>query len=125
MNKKHINKKDNILALKEHDFMDRMINTPIMTESEIELVNSLTTSILEISILDAFPNKESDSSYMPDISFSDDDSDDEWMSKVRFITSNSPILMKNKNIKNSNYPPKQQRVPKNSWESAQKRTYVY
>ena len=106
MNKKHINKKDNILALKEHDFMDRMINTPIMTESEIELVNSLTTSILEISILDAFPNKESDSSYMPDIFFSDDDSDDEWMSKVRFITSNSPILMKNKNIKNSNYPPK-------------------
>ena len=77
-----------------------------MTESEIELVNSLTTSILEISILDAFPNKESDSSYMPDIFFSDDDSDDEWMSKVRFITSNSPILMKNKNIKNSNYPPK-------------------
>ena len=76
MNKKHINKKDNILALKEHDFMDRMINTPIMMESEIELVNSLTTSILETSILDAFPNKESDSSYMPDISFSDDDSED-------------------------------------------------
>ena len=104
MNKKHINKKDNILALKEQDFMDRMINTLIMTESEIELVNSSTTSILETSILDAFPNKESDSSYMPDISFSDDDSDDEWMSKVRFITSNSPILMKNKKIKNRNYP---------------------
>ena len=49
--------------------MDRMINTPIMTEKEIELVNSLTTSILETSILDAFSYKESDSSYMPDISF--------------------------------------------------------
>ena len=86
--------------------MDRMINTPIMTEKEIELVNSLTTSILETSILDAFSNKESDSSYMPDISFSDDDSDDEWMSKVRFITSNSPTLMKNRKIKNSNNPQK-------------------
>ena len=63
------NKKDNVLGLKEQDFMDRMINTPIMTEKKIELVNSLTTSILETSILDAFSNKESDSSYMPDISF--------------------------------------------------------
>ena len=38
--------------------MDRMINTPIMTEKEIELVNSLTTSILETSILDAFSIKK-------------------------------------------------------------------
>ena len=46
---------------------------------------------------------------MPDISFSDDDSDDELMSKVRFITSNSPTLMKKKKTKQkkpSNYPKK-------------------
>ena len=33
---------------------------------------------------------------MPDIYFSDDDSDDELMSKVRFIASNSPTSMKTK-----------------------------
>ena len=33
---------------------------------------------------------------MPDIYFSDDDSDDELMSKVRFIASNSPNSMKTK-----------------------------
>ena len=101
--------------------MNRMINTPIMTESEVELVNSLTTSILETSIPDALSNKESDSSYMSDISFSGDNSDDELMSKVRFITSSSPTLVKNiKKRKNSNHPKKQQRAPKNGWESAQK-----
>ena len=107
MNKKYKTKKDNILALKEQDFMNRMINTPIMTENEVELVNSLTTSILETSIPDAFSNKESDSSYMPDISFSGDNSDDELMSKVRFITSSSATLVKKKKKrKNSNHPKK-------------------
>ena len=46
---------------------------------------------------------------MPDIYFSDDDSDDELMSKVRFIASNSPNSMKTKkkkHRKNSNYPKK-------------------
>ena len=103
--------------------MNKMINTAIMTEKEVELVNSLTTSILETSIPDAFSNKESDSSYMPNISFSDDDSDDELMSKVRFITSNSPTLMQDKKIETATIP--ENRAPKNSWESAQKRTYVY
>ena len=88
--------------------MNRMINTPIMTESEVELVNSLTTSILETSIPDAFSNKESGSSYMPDISFSGDNSDDELMSKVRFITSSSPTLVKK--IKKE----KTATIPKNS-----------
>ena len=60
MNKKYKNKKDNILALKDQDFMNRMINTPIMTESEVGLVNSLAISILETSLLDGFLNKESD-----------------------------------------------------------------
>ena len=60
MNKKYKNKKDNILALKDQDFMNRMINTPIMTESEVGLVNSLTISILETSLLDGFLNKESE-----------------------------------------------------------------
>ena len=80
-----------------------------MRESEAALVNSLTTSILKTSILDAFSNKESDSSYLPDISFSDEDSGDKLMSKIRFITSNSPTLMKkkkNKTKQNSNYPKK-------------------
>ena len=67
-----------------------------MRESEVALVNSLTTSILKTSILDAFSNKESDSSYLPDISFSDEDSGDKLMSKIRFITSNSPTLIKKK-----------------------------
>ena len=103
--------------------MNKMINTAIMTESEVELVNSSATSIIETSIPDAFSNKESNSSYMPDISFSDDDSDDELMSKVRFITSNSPTLMQDKKIETATIP--ENRAPKNSWESAQKRTYVY
>ena len=110
MNKKYKNKKNNILALKDQDFMNRMINTPIMTESEVGLVNSLTISILETSLLDGFLNKESEWSYMPDISFSDDDSDDELTSKVRFITSNSPTLMKTKK-KNTE---KTAIIPKNS-----------
>ena len=33
VNKNYKNKKDNILALKEQDFMNRMINTPIMKQS--------------------------------------------------------------------------------------------
>ena len=82
-----------------------------MRESEVALVNSLTTSTLKTSILDAFSNKESDSSYLPDISFSDEDSGDKLMSKIRFITSNSPTLIKKKKKttkkqKNSNYPKK-------------------
>ena len=107
-NKKYKNKKDNILPLNKQDFMNKMIDTAIMTEKEVELVNSLTTSILETSIPDAFSNKESDSSYMPDISFSDDDSDDELMSKVRFITSNSPTLMQDQKIE------KTATIPQNS-----------
>ena len=70
-----------------------MKNILILIESEIELVNGLTTSILETSIPDVFSNNESDSSCIPDISFSVDDSDDELMSKLRFITSNSQTLM--------------------------------
>ena len=112
-NKKNKNKKDKILALKEQEFMNKMINTAIMTESEVELVNSSTTSIIETSIPDAFSNKESDSSYMPDISFSDDDSDDELMrSKVRFITSNSPTLMQDKKIETAAIPENSKGHPK-------------
>ena len=54
MNKKYKNKKDNILALNKrtsYDFMNRMINTPIMTESKLGLVNSLTTSIYTRNII--------------------------------------------------------------------------
>lgn len=40
-----------------------------------------------------FSNKESDSSYIPDIPFSDNDSDNELMSKVRFIISNPAIFI--------------------------------
>ena len=82
-----------------------------MRESEVALVNSLTTSILKTSILDAFSNKESDSSYLPDISFSDEDSGDKLMSKIRFITSNSPTLMKKKKTKKQK---KTATIPKNS-----------
>ena len=93
--------------------MNKMINTTIMTESEVELVKCLTTSILETSIPDAFSNKESDSSYMPDISSSDNDSDDELISKARFITSILPTLMQHKKIeKNSNYPKNSKGHPK-------------
>ena len=84
-----------------------------MRESEVALVNSLTTSILKTSILDAFSNKESDSSYLPDISFSDEDSGDKLMSKIRFITSNSPTLLKKKK-KNNKKNKKTATIPKNS-----------
>ena len=47
---------------------------------------------------------------MPDIYFSDDDSNDELMSKVRFIASNSPNSMKTKK-KNTE---KTAIIPKNS-----------